>query len=461
MHLSRGALASLVCGVLTVTLAPPAGATTVAPVAAPAAAADRVKRLPLPHVPQLSERRARSYRVGEGITFNSPIGSRATKLKINNKIIGAINHARRGSYIKIMTWNFMSATAKDALLNAQRRGVKIQLLMDASNVDADTPNPQFVKLKHGFSRGNVGRRVDRRSQAKTCSGACRGRGGAAHSKYFLFSRVGASPRVLMQGSANLTTAAAYNQWNEIYTLVDRDKLWEFANTIFDQMWLDTAQPQPYMSVAAGRFSLTYSPYGGPAYSSDPVQGALNSVVCRGAVRAGNVHHRTVVRSAPDVIRGRRGMTAARQLKALWDRGCDVRVVYTVMGKDVKRVLSARSGRGKVPMRHLVQDFDGDGAFDNYFHIKVLTINGVMGSNKTAYLSFNGSSNTSDLSTSSDENIGTFRSRRITLHYQRHIDYWFENKPSDGRERSGSLNTALGGAAGRLGVIDPYMHVDLD
>ena len=460
MHLFRGALASLVCGVLTVTLAPSAGATTAAPATATAAPASG-KVGALPQLPQVAERRTRAYRVPEGVTFNSPIGSRTVKVKINRKIMGAINHARRGSYIKIMTWNFMSAAAKDALLNAQRRGVKIQLLMDASNVDEDTPNPQFRRLKAGLAKGNQGRRVDRRSKAKTCSGACRGRGGAAHSKYFLFSRVGASPHVLMQGSANLTTAAAYNQWNEIYTLVNRDSLWQFANTIFDQMWLDRAQPQPYMTASSGHFSLTFSPYSGPAFRSDPVQDALNDVVCRGAVRAGNANHRTIVRSAPDVIRGRRGMAAARQLKALWNRGCDVRVVYTVMGKDVKKVLSSTSGRGKVPMRHLVQDFDGDGAFDNYFHIKVLSINGVLGSNKTAYLSFNGSSNTSDLSTRSDENIGTFRSKRITLKYQRHIDYWFENKPSDGREKSGSLNTSLGGAAGRLGVIDPYMHVDLD
>lgn len=458
MHLFRGALASVVCGVLTLTLAPSSGATTSAP--DPAPASSRVSEGAVPLVPQVGERRTRAYRVGSGITFNSPIGSRAAKLTINAKIIGAINHARRGSYIKIMTWNFMSASAKDALLNAQRRGVKIQLLMDASNVTDETPNPQFKQLRWGLAKGNQGRRADRRSAARTCAGSCRGSRGAAHSKYFLFSRVGASSNVVMQGSANLTTAAAYNQWNEIFTWVDNTRLWQFSNAVFNQMWLDKAQPQPYMSVASGRSTLTFSPYSGPAYRGDPVQKALNAVKCRGAVRAGNAAHRTIVRSAPDVMRGRRGMTAAKRLKTLWNYGCDVRVVYTVMGMDVRKVLASRSGRGPVPMRHLVQDFNGDGAFDNYFHIKVLTINGVLGSNKTAFVSFNGSSNTSDLSSASDENIGTFRSRPITLRYQKHIDYWFDHKPADGNS-GGSATTSTGGAAGRVGVIDPYMYVDLD
>ena len=50
----------------------------------------------------------------------------------------------------------------------------------------------------------------------------------------------------------------------------------------------------------------------------------------------------------------------------------------------------------MPKKHLVQDFDGDGEFDNYFHLKALTINGVYAGNPASYVILNGSSNWSGL-----------------------------------------------------------------
>lgn len=461
MQLFRRAVAPLLGGALVISALPLAAATASAPATtAPAAAVVAVEAKPKP------------FRVTPGITFNSPLGSRATKRNILNKQLAAINHARPGSTIKIMTWNFMSEEGRLALMRAQRRGVVVRLLMDASNVDADTPNPAFRKLKRGLAAGNANRRAVRRSYAKTCKASCRGRYGAAHAKFFLFSKTGASRHVFMHGSANLTTAAAINQWNEVYTFVDAPGMYGFAERVFDEMWRDKPAKHPYESFGRGRFKMMFSPYAGPNFSSDPVQDALDRVRCRGAVRAGNSRGRTIVRSAPDVIRGKRGMTAARQLKALWDRGCDVRVVYTVMGVDVRRVLKSGSGRGPVPMRHLVQDFDGDGDFDNYFHIKVLTINGVLGNDRTTHLSFNGSSNTSDLATRSDENIGTIVGRGPTLRYQKHIDYWFENPPpnpcadKDPEDRPESCENSTsangdGANARMFRVVDPYQNVDLD
>ncbi|GAA1791277.1 hypothetical protein GCM10009795_041190 [Nocardioides hankookensis] len=449
MHLLRSALVAVLCGALVATAGPLSSLETAAS-ASPAQ--------------QPSKPKKQRYEVTPGITFNSPIGSRATKNHINYKIIGAINHARPGSSIKIMTWNFQSPQAATALVNAQKRGVVVRLLMDASNNDEDTPNPSFRRLRAELAAGNKGKkRPENRSIAKTCTGSCRGKGGSAHAKFFLFSKTGASPYVFMQGSANLTVAAAYNQWNELFTYVGRKDMYRFAGGVFNQMWRDKPIKQPYTTFSRGGFGLTFSPYAGKAIKSDPVQDALDMVRCRGAVDSGNKRGRTIVRSAPDVIRGNRGMVAAKRLKALWDSGCDVRIVYTVMGVAVRKVLRGSGGRGAVPMRHLVQDFDGDGDFDNYFHIKVLTINGVVGKDRTTYVAYNGSSNTSDLSTHSDENIGTLHGKRYTLRYQDHIDYWFDNPPPDGKY-DGTDDGTGGGAAGRLAlprVVDPYVNVDLD
>ena len=143
------------------------------------------------------------------------------------------------------------------------------------------------------------------------------------------------------------------------------------------------------------------------------------------------------------------------------------MLFRSMGGDVRRYLRNPSGRGAVPMVHLVQDFDKDGEFDNYFHLKVWTINGRMGSNPTAFMAFNGSANTSDLSTNSDEITGIFTTRYRVQRYQDFIDYWFEHPPA-GYDSTGT--GASGGAARtnpwtqrmvQLGLIDPYAHVDLD
>ena len=464
MHLLRSALAVALSSALVLSVGPASVAAPAAPTSAPTAGA--VVRTE--DGGALAKPKREPYVVRPGVTFNSAIGSKASKRRIYDKILGAIRHARPGSQIKIMSWNFMSMEATNALLAAQRRGVVVRLLMDASNNDEDTPNPPFQRLKRELERQNGKKRPARRSEAKTCAGSCRSTGGAAHAKYFLFSRTGKSRHVFMQGSANLTVAAAYNQWNDLFTFVDKPKLYEFAEKVFDESWEDKPVRDPYVEFHAGRFGMYFSPYKGRNFVHDPVQHALDQVRCRGAVNAGNARHRTIIRSAPDVIRGKRGMIAAKRFKKLWDQGCDVRIIYTVMGVDVRKVLRAPGGRGPVPMRHVVQDFDGDGDFDNYFHMKVLTINGVLGKDRSTYLVFNGSSNTSDLATWSDENIGSIRGKRYTLKYQDHIDYWFDHAPKDRcegerelRRLCGGMGVTTGGAAARTWVADPYVNVDLD
>ena len=110
------------------------------------------------------------------------------------------------------------------------------------------------------------------------------------------------------------------------------------------------------------------------------------------------------------MRNERGMAIAARLKELWAQGCDVRIAYTVMGVDIHRFLGQPTARGVVPKKHLVQDFDGDGEFDNYFHLKALTINGVYAGNPASYVVLNGSSNWSGYAAVSDENFGILTRR---------------------------------------------------
>lgn len=399
------------------------------------------------------QRAKKGFRVKAGILINNPLAGPKTQFVINDHIVRLIRKSRPGSTIRIMSWNIYAPKPVRALLRAQERGVRVRVLMDKGNsTQPGFRNPYFTKLRTGLKQGNKHlKKNEKKSRAKLCSHACRrGEGGAAHAKFYTFSKVGKSRDVVVQGSQNLTLAAARNQWNEVYTYVDDEDMYDFASRIHREMWKDKASTG-WAAHEGSKNSLYFSPRKGDDYHGDPLLDALKKVECHGAVNAGNANGRTIIRSAPDVFRGDWGMRVARQLKKLWNNGCDIRIGYTIIGIDVKRLLQSHVGRGPVPLRHLVQDFNGDGIFDRYFHTKVWTINGVMGKNRTAFWAQNGSSNVSDLAAKSDENVGVFVDRRsVTRRYQRFVDRWFSNPP-----RSSVL-------VGRLAPgVDPYQNIDLD
>lgn len=395
----------------------------------------------------------RRYEPRAGVVFNTALGGPASRNAIFGKIIAAINHAPRGSRIRIMSWNIMSRTAVDALIAAQRRGVKLRVLMDNTNL-VDIPNPGFRRLKATFKRYNQNLGPRKRSYAKTCIQSCRGQRGSAHSKIYLFSKTGSAHDVVMSGSANLTVAGAVNQWNDMYTWKDNRKLFNFAVRIYAEMWKDKPVAQQYVKFSTGKDLLGFTPLVGPGgRTEDPIQRMLSKVSCRGA--RNTRHGRTVIRAAPDVMRNDRGMAIAMRLKELWAQGCDVRIAYTVMGVDIFRALNQPTARGIVPKKHLVQDFDGDGEFDNYFHLKALSINGHWNGNRGAYVTLNGSSNWSGFAAVSDENFGILKRRAPTMKYQRFIDYWYVNFP-----KSEPVDERVAMRM-RRGEIDPYAHVDMD
>lgn len=397
-------------------------------------------------------------RLHNGATFSSANGTDAQKWAIINRIVSSIRRTPSSGTIHIMSWNIMSRGAVSALIDAARRGVRVRVLMDANNQSRDVPNPGFTRLVKGLRSANAAKSskfpASRLSYAKKCQGACRrGASASAHAKYYLFSKVGASRDVVMQGSANLTAAAASNQWNDLYTYVDKPGLYRFANRVFAEMWRDRYVAPTWTSYKAPTYELYFSPR--QPSQLDPLTYQLQHVVCTGAVNAGNSRGRTIIRAAPDVFRGTWGMKVARQLRRLWNEGCDVKVGYTVIGIDVMKYLRSKAGRGPVPLRQLAQDVDGDRVFDKYFHLKAWTINGRSDAegvdDKTYHWMINGSSNVSDLSEASDENLGVFKFASVTLQYQRFIDRWFTNPP-----RSRPVVPSL-----VPDNLDPYAKMDKD
>lgn len=365
-----------------------------------------------------------NYSPRSGVTFNNPLANQTKRRAIFRKIQRSVNSSPRGSEINIFSWNFLTSEGADALLRAHRRNVRVRLLMDDRNVKV-IDNPPFRRLKAGLKRGSRNKAPRNKSWARLCERTCRGGGGAAHSKFYMFSHAGKARRVVMQGSANYTLASTNNQWNDIYTHRGNKKVWDFAETIFQQATADRPRGHPYADRRFGDFRLLMFPNTGKRVP-DPVMQMLNRVRCHGATntRSG----RTRIRIAPDVIRNPRGMRLGRKVRSLWRDGCDVRVGYTVIGRDVGRMMREGSRRGPVPLKHLVQDFNGDGEFDNYFHMKSMTIVGNYAGDRSGHALLNGSANWSGLGKISDENLGIYRAKGKVLRYQKHLVHWYENFP---------------------------------
>ncbi len=366
-----------------------------------------------------------------GPTFNSPVGGPDQRRKIFRRIMRSINSTPKGAEIDIFSWNFLTSEGADALLRAQRRGVRVRLVMDDRNVK-EIDNPPFRRLRSSLHRWNKSHPRQRNSWARLCQGTCRSGSGSAHSKFFLFSDVGRAKRVVMQGSANFTIASTTNQWNDIYTHTGNREVWKFYTRIFNQAAKDKPVFPAYADKGLDKFRMIAFPIRGKR-AVDPVMQMLNNVSCRGANNTAS--GRTKIQIAPDVIRQDRGMRLARKLRKMWNNGCNIRIGYTVVGIDVGRFLRQSSGRGPVPMKHLTQDFNGDGEFDNYFHLKSMTIRGKYNGDPTGYALLNGSANWSGIAKVSDENVGIYRSRKRVLRYEEHLDFWYENFPRNGRSTS--------------------------
>jgi hypothetical protein len=396
-------------------------------------------------------RESRRWKPRLGVLFNNPVGSGPAAHAINRKIMRAIDEAPKKSVIRVMSWNIMSRGGVNALLRAQARGVKIKVLMADVNTTL-IDNPFWRDLAAGVRRQNQGRPEWRRSIAKLCIKSCRGTGGEAHGKYFLFSKTGRAENVFIQGSSNLTTAAAINQWNDIVTSTNPSQ-YEFAVDVFEEAVLDRPVANPWVAWTSpsGRTTTGFFPLRG-AIRSDPVWQTLSGVTCAGATNT--AIGRTRIRVAPDVMRHERGYAIASRLRDLWNQGCDVKIGYTVMGVSVYRLLRSPGPRGPVPMQHLVQDFNGDGEFDRYFHLKAMAIQGNVNGNTGAYVVVNGSGNWSATGAASDENFGVYWRKTFTKQYFRYIDYWFHNYPHSappGPNRSARLVTGPAALAARRGV----------
>ncbi len=400
------------------------------------------------------------YNPPKGATFNNPFGTEAARFAINNKLIRTINSVKKGHKIRIASWNFRSTGIARALVRAHQRGVSVRVIMDYGNWNPDIPNAIARRTHNALKQGNKHRKNDMTSWLIRCHGSCRGRHGIAHTKFYTFDKVAKTKYVAMYGSANATLLAATIQWNDIYTVTkSRSKYNEFLK-VFGQMKRDKPVRQGFLQYPHGRMQLGFYPFTGKRTHHDPVLSALNNVRCTGATRGTGIRGHTKIRIAQTATYGRRGLAIAHRLAAMKKRGCNIRLVYAMFGRQALQVMRNDAGPGGVPMTHLAYDADCNGIYDKYVHMKSMTVSGVYGKNTHARVTWNGSANWTPVSLASDEVVGRWLDGSVTRTYSNWIDFLFTHVPAAWQpHHCDKFGTVTERAAARH--VDPYALIRQD
>lgn len=392
-----------------------------------------------------------NYSPPPGLRFNEPYGRKSTSpVRIRRHILRSIDSTVRRDQIKIAAWNIRGRNYTDALIRAHRRGVSVQVIIDKSNWTAEHPNPEAAQLSRAL-RGTENR--PNQSWLKPCRSSCRGTRGIPHSKFFLFDHVRKRRYVTMYGSNNATDVAANDQWNDLYTFVNNESMYDSFKYVFNQMKKDrNVGGAGFRRVKFGDNMIDFYPYKGalPREMGDPDMRRLNRIRCKGATGGAGFNGRTKIRIAQTAIHGERGIRLAQKIVQLRRAGCDIRIVYALMGNRVHSMLKAN----RVPILQYAYDRNRDGVYDIYVHMKVMAVSGVYAGRTNARVVVNGSANWSAVPLASDEVVGEFSGRGITNAYINWIDFMYNNRP----RVWGPVNLAPVAdtyVAGRAIRVDPY------
>ncbi|GAA4808928.1 phospholipase D-like domain-containing protein [Nocardioides caeni] len=395
------------------------------------------------------------YTPPTGVRFNDPFNRVHGRSAIRQHILRTIDSVPAGGIMQMSAWNIRGRNFVNALIRAHKRGVGVQIVMDRGNWNASHPNPEVADLSRVLAGTERGRKYQ--SFLKLCAGSCRGARGIPHSKFFLFSKAGNARKIVIFGSNNATDVAANQQWNDVYTWTNRDEIYAKFVQVFNQMKRDRnvgAQGFQRLVINSAQ-TVEFFPYVGPVPQvvPDPDMARLNRVQCQGATGGAGTNGRTKIRVAQTAIHGDRGERLANKLVKLRRAGCDIRIVYALMGDRVKGILT----RGGVGLSKYAYDGDENGVYEIYLHMKAMAISGNYNGVSNERIVWNGSANWSAVPLASDEVVGQFDSGPLTNKYISWIDYLYTHRPGHwrvGRMTIGSTEDRTEDIARQRGV-DPY------
>ena len=127
----------------------------------------------------------------------------------------------------------------------------------------------------------------------------------------MFSRTGGRNIVVMSTSANLTDAAAYNQWNDLLTVQGRQVTYDDYVTVFKQMSRDRQVKPAFTTFDDRNYDGWFFPQMGKLRNHNVIR-LLNKVKCKGARGDAGKNGTTVIRVSQAVFNGRPGTRDRRQ-----------------------------------------------------------------------------------------------------------------------------------------------------
>jgi phosphatidylserine/phosphatidylglycerophosphate/cardiolipin synthase-like enzyme len=355
---------------------------------------------------------AAAWEPDPGAHFNNPWGTTSSKERLVRTFVAAVNHAHRGSTIKIAAYSNDRKDIADALIYAHKRGVHVQMLL----------NDNFTSRQTLRIQRHLGSDISKSSFLRICKSSCRGKRGNLHSKFYLFSRTGTTTYTTMMGSANLTGNGVKIQWNDMYTTNANKPMYDAYARIFEQMKRDRALAHPYRTTTVrGAYGMNFYPKYDTTASNDPIMWRLNKVRCHGASGATGVGDRTLVRISMYGWNGVRGRYLADKVAQLSKRGCDVRVIHSDGGGYVVGKLRANGVR----VRTASYDRNDNGTVDMYTHEKYMILSGNLGG-RAGWHVWTGSQNWSDIALNGDEVTMHIPRRGAYYEYRKNFDFIWDN-----------------------------------
>lgn len=342
-----------------------------------------------------------------GITFNQPTGTSEQRTRIVRRIHEAIDHTPPGETIRIATYNLGLKASADKLIAAKKRGVRVQVIVNANLI-----GPLEARVQRA-----IGRNPSQSSFLIFCKDACRNPSvhGNMHLKVYSFTRIGVTRKLLISSSSNLGGPAMHGQWNDSIAIAGEDQLFATWWALFDQLRKDRTATPRRVTYTSDRITAYFQrPFAGDAgrvSSSATVNDApyvrLSKVSCNAPTGFGNSLGKTVITVNMRAWYGERGARLARLLALRKKYGCSVKVIGSLMSKEVVRILVG----ARIPVKAADWDWGPRPSTSDaektvygpscYAHLKYVTVNGAYKS-RGDRLVWAGSENWSPPGLSSDE-----------------------------------------------------------
>lgn len=283
--------------------------------------------------------RSESYRAPDGVLVGTP-ATEPEGNAIYRVLIDNIRHTPPGATIRIIAHSCSLVPVAEALIAADRRGVRVQLVADRRITARYQATRMLVSA--------LGRDRRAHSSVHLVEGEGRLAGGRQHQKTWMFSRTGDSRRVVMVGSMNLTYYST-RQYNDMVSYVDQRGPWRTFTRIHAEL-SEGNPPGPPIRVAEMRTDRgTDTAYVFPGLSpdDDPIQRILADIPPGPETR---------IRILQQGWLDTRGRAIAEQVARLARSGADVEVVHgKFFGDRIARILQD----AEVPVHDGVFGTDGD------------------------------------------------------------------------------------------------------